>query len=161
MCDIMYRRRLKGYALIGYKLFQNVSDNLFGTEQNVIYTGKNYQNTLLNDLSIAKSSVVVSTTKLWFHKYSTILNMFEKLLRRGVEVIVFLRQSPEGISQLSSIGAIVKIKEDLTIQSIIIDKHTTWYGSVNYLGHSTVDDNAIRLNNEEVADEMINMLYNK
>jgi superfamily II DNA or RNA helicase len=161
MCDIMYRRRLKGYALVGYKLFQNVSDNLFGTEQNVIYTGKNYQNTLLDDLSIAKRSVVVSTTKLWFHKYSTILNMFEKLLRRGVEVIVFLRQSPEGISQLSSIGVIVKVKEDLTIQSIIIDKHTTWYGSVNYLGYSTEDDNAIRLKDEVVADEMINMLYNK
>lgn len=161
MCDVMYRRRLKGYAIVGYKLFQEVSDNLFGVEQNVIYTGKNYQNTLLDDLRSAKKSVVISTTKLWLYKHSTILNMLEKLLRRDVEVIAFLRQPSEGNSQLLNIGVIVKIKEDLTIHSIIIDKRTTWYGSVNYLGHSAEDDNAMRLENEVVADDMINMLYNK
>lgn len=159
MCDVMYRRRLKGYASVGYKLIQKVSDDLFGVVQNVIFTGKNYQKTLFTDLTIANKSVVISSTKLWLPKHSPILDLIAELIVRGVEVIIFLRYSSDSISRLSNIGARVNIKEKLSIHTTIIDKSITWYGSVNYLGYSTEDDNAIRVKDEIVSQEMINIMY--
>jgi len=159
MCDVMYRRRLKGYASVGYKLVQEVSDDLFGVVQNVIFTGKNYQKALLTDLKTAKKSVVISSTKLWLPKHSSILDLLAELIVQGVEVIVFLRYPSDSANRLSSIGVKVNIKEDLSIHTIIIDKGITWYGSVNYLGYSTEDDNAMRVKDEVVSQEMINILY--
>ena len=51
MCDVMYKRRLKGYASVGYKIQQNDSKDLFGIGQGVIFNGKNYQNLFFADLS--------------------------------------------------------------------------------------------------------------
>lgn len=41
--------------------------------------------------------------------------------------------------------------------TVIIDKKITWYGSVNYLGYNTEDDNVIRVKDEVVAEEIVNI----
>jgi superfamily II DNA or RNA helicase len=61
MCDAMYRRRLKGYASIGYKILEKVSNTLFGINQESIFSGINFQKPLLSDLSNAHHSIIFST----------------------------------------------------------------------------------------------------
>lgn len=159
MCDVMYRRRLRGYASVGYKTIQQVSDDLFGVTRNVIFTGENYQKFLLSDLNIAHKSIVISSSKLWLPKHSPVLNLLAELIARGVEIIVFLRHPSDSVNRLSSIGVKINIKEELSIHTVVIDKSIIWYGSVNYLGYNTRDDNAIRVEDETIAEEMINIVY--
>ena len=91
MCDVMYKRRLKGYASVGYKIQQNDSKVLFGIGQGVIFTGKNYQNSFFADLLKASKSVIISATKLWFAKRAPILELLAALSARGVEVFLCSR----------------------------------------------------------------------
>lgn len=158
MCDVMYKRRLKGYASVGYKIQQNDSKDLFGIGQGVIFNGKNYQNLFFADLSKASKSVIISATKLWFAKRAPILELLADLSARGVEVIVFTRQlSDKDKILLNSVQ--VNVKEKLSLHTAIIDKSIVWYGSVNYLGYNAEDDNAIKIADSFIAEEIIKILY--
>lgn len=157
MCDVMYKRRLKGYASVGYKIQQNDSKDLFGNGHGAIFTGKNYQNSFFADLSKASKSVIISATKLWFTKRAPILELLADLSARGVEVIVFTRQLSDKDKILLN-AVQVNVKEKLSFHAAIIDKATVWYGSVNYLGYNAEDDNAIRIVDSSIAGEVIKIL---
>ncbi|WP_320970120.1 TOTE conflict system archaeo-eukaryotic primase domain-containing protein [Bacteroides nordii] len=158
MCDVMYKRRLKGYASVGYKIQQNDSKDLFGIGQGVIFNGKNYQNLFFADLSKASKSVIISATKLWFAKRAPILELLADLSARGVEVIVFTRQLLDKDKILLN-SVQVNVKEKLSLHTAIIDKSIVWYGSVNYLGYNAEDDNAIKIADSFIAEEIIKILY--
>lgn len=158
MCDVMYKRRLKGYASVGYKIQQNDTKDLFGVGHGAIFTGKNYQNSFFADLSKASKSVVISTTKLWFAKRSPILELLAELSARGVEVVVFTRQLSDKDKILLN-GVRVNTKEKLSLHAVIIDKSIVWYGSVNFLGYNAEEDNAIRIADSSISGEVIDILY--
>lgn len=80
MCDVMNKRRLRGYASVGYHIQSNVPMDLFNKSHSVIFNGHTYQNEFFKDLSRAKRSVVVSATKLWFAKHSSMLDILERLV---------------------------------------------------------------------------------
>lgn len=159
MCDVMYRRRLKGYASVGYKVQEKISNNLLDCSQDIIFNGKNVQESFLSNLSGASKSVVISTTKLWFAKHAPILEILAELVARGVKVIVFVRRTSEANDRLSNKGIRVNVKEKLSLHAAVIDKAVSWYGSVNYLGYNTEEDNAIRVADASLAEEMIRILY--
>lgn len=157
MCDVMYKRRLKGYASVGYKIQQSDSKDIFGVGRGAIFTGKNYQDSFFADLLNASKSVIISATKLWFAKRAPIIEMLASLSARGVEVIVFVRQLPDKNKMLS--GVQVNVKEKLSLHASIIDKSVVWYGSVNYLGYNAEDDHAMRIMESSIAEEVIEILY--
>ncbi|MEG2332550.1 MAG: DEAD/DEAH box helicase family protein [Bacteroides sp.] len=157
MCDVMYKRRLKGYASVGYKIQQSDSKDIFGVGRGAIFTGKNYQDSFFADLLNASKSVIISATKLWFAKRAPIIEMLASLSARGVEVIVFVRQLPDKDKVLS--GVQVNVKEKLSLHASIIDKSVVWYGSVNYLGYNAEDDHAMRIMESSIAEEVIEILY--
>lgn len=158
MCDVMYKRRLRGYASVGYKIRQNDSKDLFGIDQGAIFTGKNYQNSFFADLSNASKSVIISTTKLWFAKRTPILELLADLSARGVEIIVFTCQVSDKDRVLLN-GVQVNVEENLSLHATIIDKSIVWYGSINYLGYNVEDDHAMRITESSIAEEVINILY--
>ena len=59
VCESMYRKRLKGYASIGYRIRNNEAfDSLFPIID-VIYDGQNFEPLFISDLSKTKQSVVI------------------------------------------------------------------------------------------------------
>lgn len=52
-----------------------------------------------------------------------------------------------------------KVIDSLSIDVVIIDKSLIWYGSVNYLGYNTDKNNAIRICDSKVADQILEALY--
>lgn len=159
LCDIMYKRRLKGYAAVGYKLKLSNSSDLFEVGQSVIFNGKTFQKSFLDDLSRARKSVVISSTKLWLTKRMPVLDMLKELSAQGVEIVVFVRGRSDRDKVLNAVGANVIFKDSLSMHTAIIDKFCIWYGSVNYLGYNTEDDSAIKLSDSSIAEEMIGLLY--
>lgn len=52
-----------------------------------------------------------------------------------------------------------KVIDSLSIDVVIIDKSLIWYGSVNYLGYNTDKNNAIRICDSKMADQILEALY--
>ena len=145
MCDVMYKRRLKGYSSVGYQVKSNEPMELFNEKHNVIFNGHTYQSKFFKDLYQAKRSVVISATKLWFSKHSSVLDILKDLLARGVEVITVVKSNLEKEERIKSTGASIRVNDSLAIDTAIIDKSLIWYGSINYLGYNTDENNAIRI----------------
>ena len=144
MCDVMYKRRLRGYASIGYQIKSNAAMDLFNESHN---------------LSYAKHSVVISATRLWFAKHSSVLEMLKELSARGVEVVAFIKSNLEKEEKLKRTGASIRVNASLAIDVAIIDKSQIWYGSVNYLGYNTDKNNAIRIYDPALAENILEVLY--
>ena len=159
MYDVMYKRRLRGYASVGYQIKSNAPIDLFNESQGVIFNGHTYQSDFFKDLHQTKHSVVISATKLWFAKHSSVLDILKDLLARGIEVITITKSNMEKEKQLKGTGASIRVNDALAIDVAIIDKSLIWYGSINYLGYNTDENNAIRIYNSILAENIIEMLY--
>ena len=127
-----YKRRLKGYSSVGYQVKSNVS---------------------------SQTSVVISATKLRFSKHSSVLDILKDLLARGVEVITVVKSNLEKEERIKSTGASIRVNDSLAIDTAIIDKSLIWYGSINYLGYNTDENNAIRIYDSTLAENILEELF--
>ena len=159
MCDVMYKRRLRGYASVGYQIKSNAPMDLFNENHSVIFNGHTYQSEFFKDLLQAKHSVVISATKLWFSKYSPVLDILKNLSVRGVEVVTVIKSNQEKKEHLKGTGANIRVNDSLAIDVAIIDKSLIWYGNVNYLGYNTDENNAIRIYDSALAENVLEVLY--
>ena len=76
-----------------------------------------------------------------------------------MEVVAFIKSNLEKEEKLKGIGASIRVNDALAIDVAIIDKSLIWYGSINYLGYNTDENNAIRIYNSILAENIIEMLY--
>ena len=158
VCESMYRKRLKGYASIGYRIRNNEAfDSLFPITD-VIYDGQNFELPFISDLSKAKQSVVVSCPKVKIGRHSQIADRLADLKANGIEIVLYTKEENEDTISLQHQGISVIYKDHLSLHAAIIDKSTIWYGSVNILGYRSLEDNLIRFRNPEIASNLLDSL---
>lgn len=151
VCESMYRKRLKGYASIGYRIRNNeIFDSLFPTTD-IIYDGLNFEAPFMSDLSHAKHSVVISCPKVKIGRHSQLAERLMDLAANGMNVVLYTKEENDYTLRLQHQGISVIVNTTLSICTAIIDKSTIWYGSVNILGFHSADDNLIRFKNTEIA----------
>ena len=161
VCESMYRKRLKGYASIGYRIRNNEAfDSLFPITD-VIYDGQNFELPFISDLSKAKQSVVVSCPKVKIGRHSQIADRLADLMANGIEIVLYTKEENEDTISLQHQGISVIYKDHLSLHAVIIDKSTIWYGSVNILGYRSLEDNLIRFRNPEIASNLLDSLQNE
>ena len=154
----MYRKRLKGYASIGYRIRNNeMFDSLFPTTD-VIHDGHSFEQPFISDLAKAKQSLVISCPRVNIGRHSRIVERLADLAASGIEIVLYTREDNEDTLQLQQQGISVIIKEHLSLHAAIIDKSIIWYGSVNILGFHSVEDNLIRFKNSEIATSLLESL---
>ena len=166
VCDSMYRKRLKGYASIGYKtiikgqptLFDNVNDIEFSINEGQIFNGKTYFGPYKTDLGTAKHSVVLSSPKLYNAERNSLVEYLMNLSSQGIEVLVLTHTANEQTEYLQRKGLSVKIIPTLSLCTTIIDKTIVWYGAINALGYTSEEDNVIKVTDNNLADELTNAL---
>ena len=155
VCESMYRKRLKGYASIGYKIRNNeMFDNLFPTTD-LIYDGLNFVSPFISDLSQCKRSVVISCPKVRIGRQTQIAERLIDLAANGVEVALFTKEENDDTLHLQHQGISVITINHLSLHTAIIDKNKIWYGSVSILGYHSVEDNLIRFRNPEIATNLL------
>lgn len=158
VCESMYRKRLKGYASIGYRIRNNEAfDSLFPITD-VIYDGQNFEPPFISDLSKAKQSVVVSCPKVKTGRHSQIADRLADLMANGIEIVLYTKEENDDAIRLQHQGISVIYKDHLSLHAAIIDKSTIWYGSVNILGYRSLEDNLIRFRNPEIASNLLDSL---
>lgn len=159
VCESMYRKRLKGYASIGYKIRNNeMFDSLFPTTD-LIYDGLNFVSPFVSDLSQCKRSVVISCPKVRIGRQVPIAERLIDLAANGVEIVLYTREENDDTCRLQNQGISVITINHLSLHAAIIDKSTIWYGSVNILGYHSVEDNLIRFRNPEIATNLLETLH--
>lgn len=166
VCDSMYRKRLKGYASIGYKtiikgsptLFDNANDIEFSINEGQIFNGKTYFRPYKADLGTAKYSIVLSSPKLYNVERNSLTEYLMDLSNQGIEVLILTQTVNEQTEHLQRKGLSVKIIPTLSLCTTIIDKTIVWYGAINALGYTSEEDNVIKVTDNNLANELTNTL---
>lgn len=167
ICDSMYRKRLKGYAAIGYKtintaqptLFDNINDIPSSVPENQIFNGSTFYRPYTSDLTKAKRSIVISSPKLYRTEQNPLVTLLKELAQQGIEILITTATENEQTVFIQSKGLSVKVKPKLSLYTTIIDKEVVWYGSINTLGHASKDDNMIKVTDIYLANELIEMIH--
>ena len=167
ICDSMYRKRLKGYAAIGYKtintaqptLFDHINDISSSIAENQIFNGLTFYRPYTSDLTKAKRSIVISSPKLYRTEQNPLVTLLKELTQQGIEILITTVAENEQTAFIQSKGLSVKVKPKLSLYTTIIDKEVVWYGSINTLGYASKDDNMIKVTDIHLANELIEMIH--
>ena len=167
ICDSMYRKRLKGYAAIGYKtintaqptLFDHINDISSSIAENQIFNGSTFFRPYTSDLAKAKRSIVISSPKLYRTEQNPLVTLLKELAQQGIEILITTVAENEQTAFIQSKGLSVKVKPKLSLYTTIIDKEVVWYGSINTLGYASKDDNMIKVTDIYLANELIEMIH--
>ena len=167
ICDSMYKKRLKGYAAIGYKtintaqptLFDHINDILSSVVENQIFNGSTFYRPYTSDLTKAKRSIVISSPKLYRTEKNPLVTLLKELAQQGIEILITTAAENEQTVFIQSKGLSVKVKPKLSLYTTIIDKEVVWYGSINTLGYASKDDNMIKVTDIYLANELIEMVH--
>lgn len=160
VCDNMYRRRLKGYAAIGYKVLNAEQVGLFATSVEAIYSGSSFLMPMLNDLSNACNSVIICVDKPWVTRSSKVIEMLKQMMStKGITVVMCCKIQNEKSDYLNSMGITIRKNASTPINAVIIDKSIMWYGSINFLANSADDDHAIRITDTTLVNMIIDTIY--
>ena len=167
VCDNMYHNRLRAYAAIGYQtvqlgqptLFEEICDLPAYYEDSQIFNGMTFFKSLIKDIATAKQSVVISSPRLYRVTNNKLVSLLKEQSANGVEVAIVTAMHDEQCDFLQSSGLHVTTKPNLKLCTIIIDKSLVWYGSVIALGFYSDKDNIIKLKDDRIAAEMLNVLF--
>ena len=167
ICDSMYRKRLKGYAAIGYKtintaqptLFDHINDISSSIAENQIFNGSTFYRPYTSDLTKAKCSIVISSPKLYRTEQNPLVTLLKELAHQGIEILITTVAENEQTAFIQSKGLSVKVKPKLSLYTTIIDKEVVWYGSINTLGYASKDDNMIKVTDIHLANKLIKMIH--
>lgn len=159
----MYQKRLKGYSAIGYWI---KSDTKLLESINSIYNSKNFLTIYNNDILSAKKELVISSPFISKISLTRLLENFKALLNTSVKIKIITRPEEDfnGTSRenmkaiyeiLKNIGICLVFKTNLYKKFAVIDNKVVWYGGINLLSYSNSEDSIMRLDNVEIANEIL------
>lgn len=159
ICEVMYRRRLKGYSAIGYSIRSNeLFFSELSTTSNIIYDGKTFVKPFIDGISKAKRIIVLACPKIKLGHYSLIANRLKELVTTGIDIHVFTKDENNDVAALRINGIKITLVPDINFNCCIVDKTEIWYGSVSILGYHSAEDNMITFHDAETAKNILELL---
>ncbi len=160
LCDSMYRKRLKGYASVGYGTPKSSYGN-DEAKQELIYDGQTFSEPFRKDLLAMKHSIVISCQKIKYKYTPRILFQLKELMAKGVEIVIHVKELGYNENEFQEYGIELLCDEELSVQCAIIDKSIVWYGNINFFGYNTGDNNVMRIKDSSIANELLNIVCSK
>ena len=157
LCDSIYRKRLKGYASVGYGVPKSSDDNTM-PKQELIYDGLNFSEPFRQDILSAKHSLVISYPKIKYKYTPRLISLLRDLMTNGVEIAVYIKKEGHNEEKLKAYGINVLCHDELSVQCAIIDKSIVWYGNINFFGYNSEENNIMRINDSAIANELLNIV---
>lgn len=170
MFDNMYAKRLKAYKQIGYE----VCGGLRGKKQtaNAIFDDENYYEIYRKDLLEADKNIVISSPAISGAKVYELINLLHDKQMAGVEVtIVTWKADSYGFGdagfwmqlheEMRQAGFYLKTVEDTCEHFAIMDQEIVWYGSMNLLANSKIDDSMMRVQSKKIAMELMGLTFGR
>ncbi len=162
----MYQKRLKSYATIGYqaKSFDTDID-----KASILYDGRSFLPVFYNDIDTAGHEIIIVSP---FMRKSRITKMLKKLapiVQSGVSVTAVTRP-PENFPEvdrktveanatlLTDAGITVKYRSGFHQKFTVIDNRIIWYGSVNFLSFGSNEESIMRLESQDIAEQLLDSI---
>ena len=155
ICDSMYRKRLHGYKAVGYSIAV-ANEGLFAEPTTeTIFDATTFERHFLEDLSKAWQSIIISTTRLRWHRTPKIIDLLCASSLRGVSIAIIISETGHQESELQAMGFNIIHRPTCKMQAAVIDQRIGWYGSVNLIGRSLPNSNLIRMATSEFANTLL------
>jgi superfamily II DNA or RNA helicase len=168
MFDRMYHKRLKAYKQIGYDIFSAT-----GTQKqtaNAIFDIDNYADVYRNDLLTAEKEIIISSPAISGKKVYDMIHLLKEKQEAGIKIVIVTWKSDsygygdsaywqELHEQMRRAGFEMNLVEDYCEHYCIIDRQVVWYGSMNFLGKEDAEDNLMRIADEKIANELLEMTF--
>jgi superfamily II DNA or RNA helicase len=159
----MYYKRIRGYKSVGYKTAagSTVLSKSDGST-NIIYDSTDYVEVFGSDVETAEKEIVVSSPYLSSSRVALLIQKLSIKVIDNIIITVITKPSAEyveskqksaeiNIKRLLDSGIKVAEYSDLHQIYAVIDQRVVWYGSINLLGASGNNDNAMRLDSPDIA----------
>lgn len=159
----MYHKRIRGYATIGYSA---KSDSKPFEATNAIFDNHNFMTVFSNDISSAKSDMVIVSPYMTKKRLSQMLNLLSSGINNGAKLTVITR--PEAgyteedkpvfsdmVNAIRLTGANLIFKSNIHQKFAVIDQKIVWYGSINLLSFGSSQESIMRLDSVNIANELI------
>ena len=163
----MYQKRLSGYASIGYSA---KSDSKPLEIINSIYKNDNFITVFSNDILLAKNEVVIVNPYILIKRESfNIIKLLANIIKNGIAVNIFTSAGidhrenertdlKDMYDYLKTAGINIIIKANIHQKFIIIDQKTVWYGNINFLSYANEEENIMRLESLNIANELMDTI---
>ena len=164
MLERMYKKRLKTYSKLGYKIADVSEAQELGAR---IVTAETWYADFLADISRAGKRVVASIPYANPKLVQSMLPEISKTLARGVKIKVILR-SPKGeesrklqmgiAKTLEDTGCCVETSETPLTGIAVFDGAVSWYGTLPLLAFPKTEDCSLRVDSAEVGSDLEEVL---
>ena len=162
----MYHKRVKGYAAIGYKI-RTMEHQL--SRINLIYETNNFLPVFCADIKTAEKEVIIVSPNLRKTRLTQIIKMFSKVETNEKLVTVYTKppedfnaneriRVEQNTNYLRSENVTVVYKSNLNLKFAVLDKRIVWFGSVDFLGFGKSEESIMRLESNEIAEELLDLI---
>lgn len=79
-------------------------------------------------------------------------------MTNGIEIVVWVKEQGYSENELRENSVEVQCDENLSVQCAIIDKSIVWYGSINFFGYNTEENNVLRIVDSSIANELLDII---
>lgn len=163
MLEKMHRKRLTGYAAIGYKARAEI---LSGGPTDIIFDNVNFLPVYRNDMLNAEREILIVSPFITKRRVSQMLPFLVAAQERDVKAVVVTRPASdfrekdraslkETLPLFDAAGVSVVFKSSIHQKFAIFDQKIVWYGSINLLSFGRSLESIMRLENSGVADELL------
>lgn len=168
MFNNMYMKRLKAYKQIGYELAGGLQINKHTA--NAIYDGDNYTENYYKDLLDANKNIIISSPAISGQKVYELINMLKEKQASGVQITI-VTWTPDSYGfgdaaywmqlheDMCKAGFYIKTVEESCERFAVIDQEVVWYGNINLLAKTKVDDSIMRVLSNEIAGELMEIIF--
>lgn len=159
----MYHKRLSAYRSVGYKVKSSMESSQV---KDVIYSDKDYFESVLLDITNAKKHIVISSPYLQKSKLDKAGPLLMDRFASGIHISLYtniiegtenkqLMTISNLLSKFIDYGIdVIQIKQNRYI-FMIVDQSVVWYGDISILGGSYGEGSMIRIQNELLAHELM------
>lgn len=149
-----------------FKRSQNPSPDI---TESILYDETTFYNQFERDLEKAKEEVIIESAYITVPRVRKLQPIFEKLVKRGVEIIIITRdpsehdqvmaeQSEAGIQYFEELQAQVLLCEGHHRKLAMVDRKLVWEGSLNILSQTHSRELMRRIESKKLTEEMFKFL---
>ncbi len=158
----MYRKRLSGYAAIGYRAkAESVGDK----PADIIFDNTNFLSVYQSDMMNCARQMVIVSPFVTNRRVSQMLPGMAALANR-VSVVVVTRPADTykhkdipvleaTLSSLENAGVRLLFRANIHQKFAVIDQKIVWYGSINLLSYGGAQESIMRLESTNIAQELM------
>ena len=133
---------------------------------NIIYDKNNFLAVFINDVMNSARQVVVVSPFVSKQRAVFMMKQLESVLQKNGKVIIVTRPVDdfkekdraalqEVFDLLKTSGAALIARSHIHLKFAVVDQKSVWYGSINLLSFGSAEENIMRIDSPNIANELL------